>query len=91
MTSQENQEPNFNFNFENETDDASTLNYTLNCSYYDFDQFNNSVHASASNDKLSLIHYNATSLNKNFDKLCDDLHLIKFPFSIIGVTETWII
>ena len=39
---------------------------------------------------LNLIHYNARSLNKNFDKLCEDLHLLKFPFSVIGVTETWI-
>ena len=41
--------------------------------------------------KFSLLHVNARSLNKNFDSLKTLLlTLNNFPFSIIGVTETWL-
>ena len=70
-------------------DNEDSVNFTPNSNYYDFDQFHNSIANHASLNKLSLIHYNARSLNKHFDKLCEDLHVLKFPFSIIGVTETW--
>ena len=39
---------------------------------------------------FSLIHFNARSLPHNFDKITNYLDLLKFPFSIIGVTETWL-
>ena len=40
---------------------------------------------------LSLIHFNARSLQKNFDAINDFLLLVKHSFSIIAISETWII
>ena len=37
-----------------------------------------------------LIHLNARSLPRNLDKIVDYLDLLKFPFSVIGITEAWI-
>ena len=42
-------------------------------------------------NSFSLLHINSRSLNKNFDSLQTLLYTIdNFPFSIIGVTETWL-
>ena len=40
---------------------------------------------------FSLLHVNSRSLNKNFESLQTFLHTLDhFPFSVIGVTETWL-
>ena len=40
---------------------------------------------------LSLLHINARSLNKNFDSIELLLSSLQnFPFSIIGISETWL-
>ena len=41
-------------------------------------------------DQFSLIHFNARSLPHNFYKFTNYLNLLQFPFSIIGVSETWL-
>jgi hypothetical protein len=41
-------------------------------------------------DQFSLNHFNACSLPHNFDKFTNYLNLLQFPFSIIGVSETWL-
>ena len=76
------------------------------CLYYSPDEFNklptlkspNKHNASSVaqdntylNNYLGLLHVNARSLNKNFHSLEILLSSIKqFPFSIIGITETWL-
>ena len=39
---------------------------------------------------MSLLHLNARSLSKNFDSLQTLLCTLNFPFSIIGISETWL-
>ena len=41
-------------------------------------------------DHFSLIHFNARCLPQNFDKFANYLNLLQFPFTIIGVSETWL-
>ena len=64
-------------------------------------QFNNSNTCSESNNKndikldrdssFSLLHMNARSLNKNFESMELLLHSLDyFPFSVIGISETWL-
>ena len=61
------------------TNSIDTNNVSANCPDY--------LHSQS----LSLMHINARSLNKNFDSLELLLtSLQNFPFSVIGVTETWL-
>ena len=73
------------------------------CEYYTIAQFNtkfcsksinenNRINHNYNIDKyFSLLHINARSLNKNFDSFEILLKSLQnFPFSIIGVTETWL-
>ena len=39
---------------------------------------------------FSIIHLNARSLIRNFDQLNSFLRNINMPFSVIGVSETWL-
>ena len=41
-------------------------------------------------DHFSLIHFNARSLPQNFDKFVNYPNLLQLPFTIIGVSETWL-
>ena len=69
--------------------------------YYTIQEFNslsnknNNNHSSLNNinsvNDFGLIHINARSINKNFEKidlLVNSLSTYKFP--IIGITETWL-
>ena len=38
---------------------------------------------------LSFIHFNARSLNKNFQKIKDSIDDLKLSFDIIAISETW--
>ena len=58
----------------------------FNCTYIDHDEFSKKYH---NNSRFSLIHYNARSLRRNFDSINNDLTLLKYSFSVIGITETW--
>ena len=37
-----------------------------------------------------MIHFNARSLNTNFDKIRDYVYELKIPFDIIAIPETWL-
>ena len=41
-------------------------------------------------DELSLLHMNIRSIKNKFDELSDYLTSLKYHFSIIGLTETWL-
>ena len=81
-------------------DDQDLINHFSNYfSPEDFNsKFNSNLPNSASDTNnmnftkyFSLLHLNARSLNKNFDALELLLTSVKhFPFSIIGITETWL-
>lgn len=45
---------------------------------------------SSKSNAFSLIHFNARSLSQNFNKITDYLSILNFPFSVIGITETWL-
>ena len=71
--------------------------------YYTINEFNNKFSPSTqvnstadlkntyAANNFSLLHWNARSLNKNFESLELLLSSLKdFPFSVIGISETWL-
>ena len=61
------------------------------CDYYIEDTFVNKFTQSGSFDRnLSIFHLNIKSLPKHCDELEMYLDSLKFPFSFIGLTETWL-
>ena len=52
------------------------------------------LHDFFSSDKcrqaLNFLHINCRSVNKNFEKLLDLLHIINYPLTAIALTETWL-
>ena len=71
------------------------LHVGRNCNYFLEDQFTHEVNTVRSNDglrlqQLSFFHANIRSIQQNFDKLELYLDSLKFPFSIIALTETWL-
>ena len=54
--------------------------------YYSDEQF---VRYVKSKGDLSFIHFNARSLNKNFQKIKDSIEDLKLSFDIIAISETW--
>ena len=42
------------------------------------------------NESFSLFHYNIRSIPSNLESLTDYLHVLKFNFSVIALTETWL-
>ena len=60
------------------------------CEYYIEDKFNDDVANLYTEKQLSLLHLNTRSLSGNFDKVTTLLSAIKFNFSIIGISETWL-
>ena len=54
--------------------------------YYSDEQFVRDV---KSKGDLSFIHFNARSLNKNFQKIKDSIDDLKLSSDIIGISETW--
>ena len=54
--------------------------------YYSDEQF---VREVKSRGDLSFIHFNARSLNKNFQKIKDLIEDLKLSFDIIAISETW--
>ena len=63
-------------------------NILVNCKYYDNFQFN--VLSKKENTGLSIIHFNARSLNANFDHIKDCLCTLNIPFDVITISETWV-
>ena len=60
----------------------------MNCKYYDNFQFNGL--SKKENTGLSIIHFNARSLNANFDHIKDFLFTLNIPFDVITISETWV-
>ena len=72
------------------------------CQYFTITEFNSKFCSASDNNNrptgnnainkyFSLLHINARSLNKNFDSIEVLLNsLNQFPFSVIGITETWL-
>ena len=61
------------------------------CDYYIEDTFVDKFKRSGSLDRnLSIIHLNIKSLPKHYDELEMYLDSLRFPFSFIGLTETWL-
>ena len=54
--------------------------------YYSDEQFVRNV---KSKGDLYFIHFNARSLNKNFQKIKDSIEDLKLSFDIIAISETW--
>ena len=64
-------------------------NATSDSDYYTTKEFNSNFKNTTKN--ISLLHINSRSLNKNFESLETLLYTLdNFPFSIIGITETWL-
>jgi hypothetical protein len=62
----------------------------INFNYYSEQDFLNcrEITSLSKNDFFSTIHCNIRSLAANFDKLSFLLTELKFPFSVIGISET---
>ena len=53
-------------------------------------QKSNSIHVQLNNEVgISVIHFNARSLNWNFYKIMGCIHALKCSFDIIAITEIW--
>ena len=78
------------FSLVTEEDDDSDFVFVQNthCKYFNEDQFHKSI-CTISKKQFSLVHFNARSLYKNFDSICAYLMSLNYPFSLIGITETW--
>ena len=57
------------------------------CKYYDNLQFN--VSTKNNTNGLSIIHFNARSLNANFHSIIHTLQTLNITFDIIAISETW--
>ena len=68
-------------------------NYIKNtkCDYYIEDTFIKNI-SNKQEDKraLSMFHMNIKSLPKHFDELQQYLNVLKYDFSVIGISETWL-
>ena len=64
---------------------------TVNCNYYDQNEFTKLIHQQISKDNFSVFHTNISSIQGNFDKLELLINQLgdTFSFDIISLTETW--
>ena len=70
--------------------DSNYIN-NVKCNYFIEDTFVDNFKRSGSFDRnFSMFHLNIKSLPKNHDELVMYLNSLKFPFSFIGLTETWL-
>ena len=60
----------------------------VSCKYYTEEQFNSDVQLNKEVG-ISVIHFNARSLNRNFYKIMGCIHALKCSFDIIAITKTW--
>ena len=62
------------------------------CEYYIEDQFKEMLRKKSrtANSKLSVLHLNIRSINKNFSELTDLLQTVDYQFHVIGLSETWL-
>ena len=67
--------------------DNNFLNSTYKCNYYNESELNDLISQDSS---FSLLHLNARSLVRNFDKFTQLLDATQHEFSAIGISETWL-
>ena len=65
--------------------------YEDNCKYYIEESFSELIQQNNINGDLSLLHLNIRSLKNKHDDLCHYLAQLNLTFSIIGLTETWLL
>ena len=74
-----------------ETDDSNALPVIPNSSYYDIENFNSLVNNSV--NRFGIFGTNIQSINAKFQELeafVEELHSLKFNFSIICIQESWL-
>ena len=76
--------------------------FTTECFQYDSDETPNCIPdaryvlesefkpSSNTRSQFSLLHFNARSLSRNFDHIHSYFSTLNYPFSVIGISETWI-
>ena len=62
--------------------------FVLNCKYYDNLQFN--ILSKENTTGLSIIHFNARSLNANFEQIKDFLQTLDITFDVVAISEMWV-
>ena len=71
--------------------DATTIENVCHCDYYLEDTFKSKLKdMNLVHECFSLFHLNIRSIPKNLDNLEHYLKILKFKFSVIGITETWL-
>ena len=70
--------------------DSNFLILTSKCSYYNEPELNDLIGNKKDAINFSLLHLNARSLLKNFDKFTQLLDSSQHEFSAIGISETWL-
>ena len=70
--------------------DSNFLILTSKCSYYNEPELNDLIGNNKDAINFSLLHLNARSLLKNFDKFTQLLDSSQHEFSAIGISETWL-
>ena len=60
--------------------------FVLNCKYYDNLQFN--ILSKENTNGLSIIHFNARSLN--FDQIKDFLQTLDITFYVVAISRMWV-
>ena len=70
--------------------DTNFLTLTSKCSYYNEPELNELIGNKKDAINFSLLHLNARSLLKNFDKFTQLLDSSQHEFSAIGISETWL-
>ena len=60
----------------------------MSCKYHTEQQLNYDIQLTKTIG-ISLIHFNARSLNKNIDKIIYCIHALECSFYVIAIIETW--
>ena len=70
--------------------DSKFITRLPNSGYMVEEDLNNRVTSFGDKTNFSIIHFNTRSLMRNFDQLNLLLRNLNMPFSVIGVSETWL-
>ena len=70
--------------------DSNFITRLPNTGYMVEEDLNNRVTSFGDKTNFSIIHFNTRSLIRNFDQLNLLLRNLNMPFSVIGVSETWL-
>ena len=74
------------FHYDNEDDVDRLIKHNTNyVTHEQLSKIKNGI-----NSKFSIMHFNARSLNKNFENIENMLHCTDVKLSVIGISETWL-